>query len=66
LPAYEANRRFAAGKNVVEQNTTKGIARLVFCGTRAAEQAAQQLPFVIRRLRFYRYIFYTLFSDVFT
>jgi len=37
-----------AQKNVVEQNATKGEARLAFCGTRAAEQAAQQLPFVRR------------------
>jgi len=32
---------------VVEQNVTKGVARLAFCGTRAAEQAAEQLPFVM-------------------
>jgi len=35
-----------AQKNVVEQNATKGAARLAFCGTRAA-LAAKRLPFVI-------------------
>jgi len=33
---------------VVEENSTKGVARLLFSGTQAAEQAAQQLPFVRR------------------
>jgi hypothetical protein len=33
--------------NVVEESSTKGEARLLFSGTRAAEQAAQQLPFVM-------------------
>jgi len=29
-----------AQKNVLEQKPTKGVARLGFCGSRAAEQAA--------------------------
>jgi len=33
-------------KNVVEENSTKGKARLVFCGNQAAKQRQQLLPFV--------------------
>jgi hypothetical protein len=34
-------------QNVVEENSTKGEARLLFSGTKGREQRPQQLPFVM-------------------
>jgi len=33
--------------NVVEENSTKGEARLLFSGTQGRDQRPQQLPFVM-------------------
>ena len=38
-----------AQKNVLEQNIAEGVARTMFCGSRAAEQAAKLLPCVMCR-----------------
>jgi len=40
LQSNSSNRQ-----NVVEENSTKGKARLLFSGTRGREQRPQQLPF---------------------
>ena len=48
-PPYKALRSNAVGWNVGERKPHKGrIARLRFFEPRAAEQAAQRIPFVIR------------------
>jgi len=48
---------FSNRQNVVEENSIKGKARLLFSGTRGREQRPQQLPFVRRSTGVNHYIF---------
>ena len=52
------------GASTPARYPTKGEARLAFCGTRAAEQAAEQLPFVRRRKTYYKNLKYEHHADI--